>query len=102
MCKRIVGLTVSNPKPDDVPKIPSAMGVATRLACSRAVQEGVKVELLLREAGLTRQQIDDPGVRLEVKNQIRFLELVATAVKDDFLGFSILCWGTLVPLYGVA
>ena len=77
-CKRIVQstsdpalllglLTVSNPKPDDVPKIPSAMGVATRLACSRAVQEGVKVELLLREAGLTRQQIDDPGVRLDVK-----------------------------------
>ena len=99
-CKRIVQstsdpalllglLTVSNPKPDDVPKIPSAMGVATRLACSRAVQEGVKVELLLREAGLTRQQIDDPGVRLEVKNQIRFLELVATAVKDDFLGFHL-------------
>ena len=65
------------------------MGVATRLACSRAVQEGVKVELLLREAGLTRQQIDDPGVRLDVKNQIRFLELVATAVKDDFLGFHL-------------
>ena len=29
------------------------------------------------------------GVRLEVKNQIRFLELVATAVKDDFLGFHL-------------
>jgi AraC-like DNA-binding protein len=80
---------MSDSKPDDVPKFPSAMGVATRLACSRAVQEGVKVELLLREAGLTRQQIDDPGVRLEVKNQIRFLELVATAVKDDFLGFHL-------------
>ena len=99
-CKRIVRstsdpalllglLTVSNSKPDDVPKFPSAMGVATRLACSRAVQEGVKVELLLREAGLTRQQIDDPGVRLDVKNQIRFLELVATAVKDDLLGFHL-------------
>ena len=74
---------------DDVPKFPSAIGVATRLACSRAVQEGVKVELLLREAGLTRQQIDDPGVRLDVQNQIRFLELVATAVKDDLLGFHL-------------
>jgi AraC-like DNA-binding protein len=82
-------LTVSNSKPDNVPKFPTAMGVATRLACSRAVQEGVKVELLLRRAGLTRQQIDDPGVRLEVKNQIKFLELVATAVKDDFLGFHL-------------
>jgi AraC-like DNA-binding protein len=80
---------VSDSKPDDVPKFPRAMGVATRLACSLAVQEGVKVELLLGEAGLTRQQIDDPGVRLEVKNQIRFLELVATAVKDDFLGFHL-------------
>ena len=80
---------MSNSESDDVPKFPSAIGVATRLACSRAVQEGVKVELLLREAGLTRQQIDDPGVRIDVQNQIRFLELVATAVKDDLLGFHL-------------
>ena len=49
---------------------PSALGIVTRLACGRAEQEGVETELLLRKAGLTRQQIDDPGTRLAVRNQI--------------------------------
>jgi hypothetical protein len=68
---------------------PSAMGVITRLACGRARQEGVEVELLLRKAGLTYQQIDDPCARLAVKGQIRFLELAATTLKDECLGFHL-------------
>ena len=68
---------------------PSAMGVVTRLACGRARQEGVEVELLLRKAGLTHQQIDDPCARLAVKSQIRFLELAATTLKDEGLGFHL-------------
>ena len=65
------------------------MGVLTRLACERARQEGVEVELLLRKAGLTHQQIDDPCARLPVKSQIRFVELVATILKDECLGFHL-------------
>jgi hypothetical protein len=53
---------------------PSAMGVVTRLACARAKGEGVEVESLLRKAGLTHHQVDDPSARLNVKGQIRFLE----------------------------
>ena len=74
---------------NDLDAFPSAMGIVTRLACGRARQEGVEVELLLRKAGLTHQQIDDPSARLAVKSQIRFLELAATTLKDECLGFHL-------------
>ena len=44
----------------DIDTFPSAMGIITRLACERTTQQGVEVDLLLRKAGLTRQQIADP------------------------------------------
>jgi AraC-like DNA-binding protein len=74
---------------NDLDTFPSAMGIITRLACGRARQEGVEVELLLRKAGLRHQQIDDPCARLAVKSQIRFLELAATTLKDEYLGFHL-------------
>ena len=74
---------------NDLDTFPSAMGLITRLACGRARQEGVEVELLLRQAGLTHQQIDDRRARLSVKSQIRFLELAAKALKDECLGFHL-------------
>ena len=43
----------------------------------------------MRKAGLTRQQIDAPGTRLSVKSQIKFLELAATTLKDELLGFHL-------------
>jgi AraC-like DNA-binding protein len=74
---------------NDLDTFPSTMGVITRLACERAKQEGVEVDLLLRKAGLTYQQIDDPCARLPVKSQIRFVELAATTLKDECLGFHL-------------
>ena len=65
------------------------MGVVTRLACERAKQEGIEVDLLLRKAGLTHQQIDDSCARLPVKSQIQFLELAAKALEDECLGFHL-------------
>ena len=44
---------------------------------------------LLKKAGITQQQIDDPALRLNVRDQIRFLNLVADALPDDFLGFHL-------------
>ena len=73
----------------DLDPFPSAMGVITRLACERAKQHGVEVDLLLRKAGLTHQQIDDPRARLPVKSQIRFVELAAKALDDEYLGFHL-------------
>jgi AraC-like DNA-binding protein len=49
----------------------------------------VEVKVLLRKAGLTEQQIDDPCSRLAVKDQIRFLDLAAETLKDEYLGFHL-------------
>lgn len=72
-----------------VDTFPSAMGVVTRLACGRLKQEGADVDLLLQQAGLTQEEIKDPDARLDVKSQVRFLELAATALKDECLGFHL-------------
>ena len=74
---------------------PTTLGAMTRLACGRAEQEGIDVELLLRKAGLTQQQIDDNSTRLDVKSQIKFLDLAATALKDELLGFHLAQSGDL-------
>ena len=65
------------------------MGIVTRLACDRAKQEGVEVDALLRKAGLTHQQIDDPRSRIAVKAQVQFLELAAQTLGDDCLGLHL-------------
>ena len=69
--------------------LPSAVGTITRLACAQAKAAGVDVGPLLEKAGITQQQIDDPSVRLNVRDQIRFVNLAASALQDDFLGFHI-------------
>lgn len=68
---------------------PSAMGVVSRLAYASAEEKGVAADELLQKAGLARQQIDDSSARIDVRNQIRFLQLVAKATDDDFLGFHL-------------
>src|SRR5689334_15953829 len=65
------------------------MGIITRLACGRAKQEGIEVNDLLRKAGLTHQQIDDPRARLPVKAQLKFLDLAAITLNDECLGFHL-------------
>src|SRR5215469_11450815 len=73
----------------DLDAFPSTLGIVTRLACRRAKQEGVEVDALLRSAGLSSQQIDNPRIRLAVKAQIKFLDLAARTLKDDCLGFHL-------------
>jgi AraC-like DNA-binding protein len=70
-------------------KLPSASGGITRLAYAHAKEAGLQIEPLLRKAGLTELEIDDPGVRLRVRDQISFLNLVADALPDDLLGFHL-------------
>jgi AraC-like DNA-binding protein len=85
-----VGLqTVHDPKANHVVMVPSATGGIARLAFARAEEEGIDVEMLLRKAGLTRRQIDDRGARLSVQAQIKFLELAASSLRDDCLGFHL-------------
>jgi hypothetical protein len=68
---------------------PTSTGTIARLAFALAEKKGADVEDLLKESGLSRDRIDDPNVRLEVRSQIRFLELVAKAIGDELLGFHL-------------
>jgi hypothetical protein len=50
---------------------------------------GKGLEAVLSGAGLTVEEVDDPTVRLEVRTQIKVLELAAQELQDDFLGFHL-------------
>jgi hypothetical protein len=43
----------------------------------------------LKEAGLRERQIENRDARLDVRHQIRFLNLVANALPDELLGFHL-------------
>jgi AraC-like DNA-binding protein len=73
-------------RPDHVPR---AAGEIARLAYSQAVSNGANADFLLQKAGLSREQIDDPDVLLDVRSQIKFLNLVAEALNDELLGFHL-------------
>lgn len=69
--------------------IPTATGGIARLAYTRMKQAGILTEPLLKKAKLTVQQMLDPGTRLSVYRQIHFLNLAASALRDEFLGFHL-------------
>jgi AraC-like DNA-binding protein len=69
--------------------IPSATGGIARLACTRLREVGKDIKRILSRVGLTEQEIDDPAVRLSVSVQIRLLELAATELEDELLGFRL-------------
>jgi AraC-like DNA-binding protein len=69
--------------------LPNATGSITRLAYAKAKDAGADLVPLLKEAGLTLREIEDPDVRLRVRDQIRFLNLAAGALQDDYLGFHL-------------
>jgi AraC-like DNA-binding protein len=69
--------------------LPVASGGISRLAYRRAQAEGINLDAQLKMSGLTRAQIDDPRAQIKVRDQIRFLNFVASALNDDFLGFRL-------------
>jgi AraC-like DNA-binding protein len=69
--------------------IPTASGGITRLAYAHANEAGVELEPVLKQAHLTLPEIENSDARVRVRDQIRFLNLVAAAVQDDFLGFHL-------------
>ncbi|MGB7775388.1 MAG: AraC family transcriptional regulator ligand-binding domain-containing protein, partial [Pseudolabrys sp.] len=64
-------------------------GLLSRLAYERAQKEGVDVELLLRQAHLTAREIKNKDIPLGVQNQIKFVDLVASATSDPLLGLRL-------------
>ena len=69
--------------------LPSAAGGITRFAYAQAKAARLDLEPLLKKANLTLRQIEDPGARLRVRDQITFLNLVADAMQDDLFGFHL-------------
>lgn len=69
--------------------LPTAVGVLSRLAAERAMQAGEDVTSLLKEAGLPSNLLSENHVRVSVRSQILFLNMVAEAIKDNLLGFHI-------------
>src|SRR5262249_4649962 len=57
--------------------------------CKWAQAAGIEVAPLFKKAGLTREQVDDVDARFSVQCQIRFLNLAASAMQDDYLGFHL-------------
>jgi AraC-like DNA-binding protein len=70
-------------------QFPTASGALTRLAYEHAVKGNIEVGPLLRKAGLTLQQVENSTLRLSVKSQIAFLNLVADGSGDELLGFHL-------------
>ena len=69
--------------------IPTAGGGIARAAYALASQEHVAVGPLLRRANLSVEQAKNPNLRMPVKDQISFLNLVAEKLDDEFLGIRI-------------
>jgi AraC-like DNA-binding protein len=68
---------------------PTANGALTRLAYAQAKAAGKDLTPLLKKSNLTVRQIEDPSVRLRVRDQIVFVNCVADEVRDDSLGFHL-------------
>ena len=70
-------------------KLPNAAGTITRLAYGHAKARGIDAPALLKKASFTLEQIQNPSLRLRVSDQIRFLNLVAGSLRDDWFGFRL-------------
>jgi AraC-like DNA-binding protein len=69
--------------------IPTAGGGMTRAAYALASKAQISVEPLLQRANLTVAQAKNPDLRIAVRDQIRFLNLVAEELRDEFLGIRL-------------
>ena len=74
---------------DGFNSIPSATGGIARLACARLEELGKDPTVILSKVGLTPEAARDPAVRLEVRTQIKLLELAAEEAQDEWLGFHL-------------
>jgi AraC-like DNA-binding protein len=67
----------------------SAVGNIARLAYTLALRKSADVDRLLRNASLSRAQMNNPSTRVQAKDQIKFLNLVAETIDDNLLGFHL-------------
>jgi AraC-like DNA-binding protein len=70
-------------------RLPTASGALARLAAKEACAAGIELAPLLRASGLTAARIDDANERIDVDEQIAFVDEVARALGRDCLGFEL-------------
>lgn len=61
----------------------------TRLAYRHALKSGLPAGALAQRCGLTARALRDPRTPIDARNQAAFLDSVAAALDDDFLGFHL-------------
>ena len=69
--------------------LPTAGGGIARAAYSAAIKARLDIDPLLKSSGLTAVQLKNPDTRIAVKTQIKFLNQIAGALRDDFLGIHL-------------
>jgi AraC-like DNA-binding protein len=70
-------------------RLPGAGGVVSRLAYTELKTNGIVPGPLLKKAGLTREQIENPQATILVRDQIAFLNVAAESLGDKLLGFRL-------------
>ena len=66
-----------------------ADAVLSRLVADRLRAAGVGLQSILKQAGITPSQLDNPDERLPANSQIVFLKAAAGALDDGLLGFRL-------------
>src|SRR5689334_17850468 len=69
--------------------VPTATGGIARLVCARCRAAGLPLQPLLDEVGLSLEQIEDQSCRIEVRAQVRLLQIAADSLQDGILGFHL-------------
>jgi len=64
-------------RPEGFGSVPSATGGIARLACARLEETGKDPAVILSKAGVTPEVARDPAIRMEVRTQIKLLQLAA-------------------------
>jgi AraC-like DNA-binding protein len=70
-------------------QVPTANGGISRAAYDLASRAHINLEPFLKTAGLTVRQATSPDARIDVQAQIVFLDLIARALDDEFLGIRL-------------
>jgi AraC-like DNA-binding protein len=73
----------------DQPTLPTVVGFAAWNLVTQLHDRQGTLASLLREAGLTNQELSDRQQRVSATAQSRLLELASDALKDDALGFHL-------------
>jgi len=74
---------------DRFSSLPTASGAIARAAYARALEARLEVGPLLKSSTLTPDQINNSHFRMPVQSQIKFLDVVADELQDQFVGVHV-------------